>query len=153
MYTKHKLYQRARNSFYDQKKRCYNPKNRNYKWYGEKGITVEYNLVSFLNWYYKNANGYSRPTVDRIDHAKNYDFPNIQIVEKSENSKEMISRCGTPLKKRAVIAYKDGEVYGYYESAYHAAREIGQGVCQSGVRYVSNGIRKKHKGFIFKFKE
>jgi hypothetical protein len=150
-YTKHKLYNRARYSYYDQKKRCENKQCKEYVWYGEKGISVDYELKDFLEWYYINAEGFKRPTVDRVDHGKNYCFGNIQIVEKSENSKERIRRLGTPLERKPVIAIKNGIFVGEYDSAYHAAEALDCIV--SNVRKVACGERFTHHGYIFKYKE
>lgn len=149
----HKLYNRARNSFYDQRKRCYNPKNPMYKWYGKKGVRVDYSLDEFLLWYYEAAKSFKRPTVDRIDHAKDYSFENIQIVEKSENSKERISRLGTPIPRKTVLAYRDGLLVGEYDSAYHAKRDLDPTMNPSNIRSVCIGQRLSHHGFTFKYKE
>lgn len=150
-YTKHKLYNRARNSFYDQVKRCNNKKCKEFKWYGEKGISVKYELKEFLEWYYINAVNFEIPTIDRINHDNDYCFENIQIVEKSENSKERIRRLGTPLKKRPIIAMRNGMIIGEYESAYHTARELDCHV--PNICHVANGKRITHHGYTFKYKE
>ena len=151
-YTNHDLYSRARNSYYDQKKRCYNAKNPMYKWYGEKGVKVHYNLKDFLYWYFDKAKGFDLPTVDRVDHGKDYCFSNIQIVEKSENSKERIRRKGTPIPRRKVLMFdKDNNFIKEYESAYHAARDINGHAPNIG--HVCRGDRMSHKGYSFRFKE
>ena len=152
MKSSNSLYSRARNSFYDQLKRCQNPKNPLFKWYGEKGISVKYSLDDFLGWYYENAKGFKRPTVDRIDHSKDYCFENIQIVEKSENSKERIRRLGTPIPRRPVIMISGNIIIKEYESAYHAVRD-NQGMVVSGVHRCCTGERMSHKGFSFRYKE
>jgi hypothetical protein len=150
-YTKHELYNRARYSFYDQKKRCENDKNPLFKWYGLKGIAVEYNLKDFLKWYYENAKGFEKPTVDRIDHNKNYCFENVQIVEKSENSKERIRRLGTPIPRRKVILIKNNEEIGVFPSVHAVADHInGQ---QGNVQHCLKGRRLTHKGYSFKYLE
>lgn len=147
------LKERARQSYYDQLKRCNNPRHPSFKWYGAKGIKVEYGLNEFREWYLKNAQTFKRPTVDRKDHLKNYSMENIQIVEKSDNSKERIKRAGTPLAMKPIIMMtKNGFVFlKEFESAYHAAREI-NGLAGS-IYHVLNKRRLSHKGYSFKYKE
>ena len=59
------------------KQRCYNPKNHDYKSYGERGIIVcdeWFDYCCFRDWAIEN--GYSDElTIDRIDNNKGY-FPN-----------------------------------------------------------------------------
>lgn len=151
-YTKHPLYTRARYCFYDQIKRCEHENCKEYKWYGGKGIKVNYSLKEFLLWYFENAKGFKRPTIDRVDHEKDYCFSNIQIVEKSDNSKERIERAGTPLPRRKVImTTKCGIFIREYESAYHAARDINGH--PSNIGHVCKGERISHRGYSFKYKE
>lgn len=148
---KHKFYERARMSFYDQKKRCEKPKNKMFKWYGEKGIKVIYSLKEFIYWYIKESEGFSRPTVDRINHNNDYNFDNIQIVEKSENSKERIFRLGTPKQRRKVIVSKNGiDIFTALSTLSAAILVNGY---QRNVYSVCRGLRKSHRGFKFRFLE
>lgn len=78
--------------FKEMKRRCYNPKNCAYKYYGAKGIRIcdEWlkDRKSFNLWAIEN--GYKDGlTIDRIDSTKDYSPENCQWVTFSENIKRM----------------------------------------------------------------
>lgn len=71
--------------------RCYNQKEKNYQWYGAKGIKVcnEWlkDYKSFENWAFNN--GYKDDlTIDRKDPNKNYSPENCQWISLGENSRK-----------------------------------------------------------------
>lgn len=107
--SKQNLALRARYVCNEQKQRCYNIKNKAYKNYGAKGIKVEYEIQEFIKWWIHNFYKMSlkQPSVGRIDHSKNYSFDNIEMVERSSNSKEMIARTGGNLRRNPVVLVKD----------------------------------------------
>ena len=66
------------------KRRCYNLNDKNYKNYGERGITIceEWNeFINFYNWAIKN-NYDDNLTIDRIDVNKNYEPNNCRWVDR-----------------------------------------------------------------------
>lgn len=75
------------------KKRCYNHKNKDYKWYGARGIAIcdEWlnDSTMFFEWSF--ANGYNDSlTLDRIDNNKGYSPDNcrwIIIAEQQKNKR------------------------------------------------------------------
>lgn len=86
--------------------RCNNVNAPNYKWYGAKGISVEYTAREFIGWYLVKIKKYkktTRPSVGRIDHSKNYSLENIELISSAENCKETITRNGPPRGYRPVI--------------------------------------------------
>lgn len=92
-YTHHDIIwdnDKIRDIFRGMKQRCYNKNNKNYKWYGAKGIKIcdEWlnNPKSFEDW--ALINGYSDGmTVDRIKENKNYCPDNCKWVTNVDNAK------------------------------------------------------------------
>lgn len=101
---------RAYTSYRAQKSRCYYKKNNSYKHWGAKKIKVKYNSRDFIGWYiheYKKHNYKKNDdiVVSRKDHNKNYDFNNIFLSKRSENSREETKR--NRLKKSRIIDIYD----------------------------------------------
>lgn len=88
------LVKTAYETWSNQRSRCNNPRNTRYHSYGGRGISQNYSSREFIAWYLRNIkNGnWTKPTVGRIDHDKNYEFDNIKIEEYSENSRDACSR-------------------------------------------------------------
>lgn len=81
---------RIANTFNGMVARCYNEKDKAYKWYGQKGIRVyeEWlkNPRTFEEWALNN--GYDdNLTIDRIDSNKDYCPENCQWISMEENSR------------------------------------------------------------------
>lgn len=73
------------------KTRCYNSNDKDYKYYGKKGIGVckrwKDNYLTFKNW--ALANGYKPGlTIDRIDSEGNYEPHNCQWITNAENARK-----------------------------------------------------------------
>lgn len=82
--------QRIQGIFDSMKQRCYNEGNKNYRWYGAKGIRIcdEWmnNPLLFEEWSINN--GYSDEfTIDRIYEHKDYSPDNCRWTTKTDNSK------------------------------------------------------------------
>lgn len=65
--------------------RCYNPNAHNYKWYGAKGVQVEWTTFeSFYTW--ALSHGYTEGLeLDRIDPSQNYSSANCMWCSKGDN--------------------------------------------------------------------
>ena len=71
----------------DMKRRCYNPSNKSYKYYGALGVEVcqewKENFIPFYEW--AIANGYNDElTIDRINPYGNYEPSNCRWVTREE---------------------------------------------------------------------
>lgn len=88
-------------------KRCYCTTSRNYKHYGERGITVcdeWHDYATFKEWAYSNGYNDSAPrgecTIDRIDNNGNYEPSNcrwVSMVVQRENKRHGDNPYRNPL--------------------------------------------------------
>lgn len=141
----------ARSSFYAQMRRCYSAKSPKFKYYGGKGVKVEYSIREFIGWWIDRQKvlNLTKPSVGRIDHNSNYSFENIELVEISENSSEMLKRVGNPVpKKRLLMLFKD-EPFISFGSIADASFFLKK-THQSIILYC-RGQRKPRNGANFKF--
>lgn len=75
-----------RETYYKIKYRCNNKTYFGYKYYGGKGIKCLITIEELkLLWYRDKAYLMKKPSIDRIDSAKNYEFNNCRYIELSEN--------------------------------------------------------------------
>jgi len=77
----------------DMIKRCYDSSNKNYRWYGAKGVEIcdEWmgSVEAFVEW--GMSNGFKEGlTIDRIDSGGNYEPDNCCFMTRSENTTKMI---------------------------------------------------------------
>lgn len=96
------------------RKRCSNPNDPVYRWYGQKGITVcnEWaKFVNFKNWAYEN--GYNdNLSIERKNPAWNYCPENCEWITRSENSKR--AAAANPHKGGKHNLYKT-KIYGFWQ--------------------------------------
>ena len=106
------LYNTLYNRWKHMKERCNNPKRKDYKCYGGKGVSVcpKWNLSfeNFKSWFdksysrYIEDSGYVHPSdlaVDRIDSSGPYSPSNCRLITRSENIS--ISNRERSAKRRA----------------------------------------------------
>lgn len=152
---KNPLQQQASQTYHRQKRRCEDPTNPAFKWYGAKGIRVLYSFQEFWSWYKVNLNG-KNLTVGRIDHSKDYSLDNIEFQTKTANTEERNARCGNPsmAKRKQVLCFKASgmEFVKEYESTL--AAEKATGVHNANIRmYCLGKLKQTKSGLTFRFKE
>jgi len=82
------LKKRASWCYKDMKRRCENTSIRDYNMYGGKGIKVLISRSDFIEFYFRNFDPSMKCcTVDRIDSGGHYEFSNIRLLDRSENSR------------------------------------------------------------------
>lgn len=87
------------------RERCNNKNCNSYKWYGEKGIKVEWNTVTdfikdMKDDYQKHIEKYgeNNTSIDRIDRNKNYCKQNCRWVTWKEQAKNKTKRKGEAIE-------------------------------------------------------
>lgn len=98
--------------FHNIKNRCTKPNNKDYRYYGGKGIKCLLTQVQIKElWFRDKAYEMKKPSIDRRDSNKDYCYNNCRFIEKSLNSKNaMYIRYHTHgLNKQAKLnlSYKD----------------------------------------------
>ena len=85
------------NTWRAMKSRCYNKRDKSYKWYGAKGITVcnewKESYVNFKQWALENSY-VGGLTIDRIDVNRNYEPSNCcwkTIIEQANNRSDNLN--------------------------------------------------------------
>ena len=115
------LVMRAKTAISHQRARCNNRRHPYYKWYGAKGIRVEYTTREFVAWFLNALPAYQgvgHPTVGRINHEKGYRFDNIRVESRQDNTREMCFRMNRDFQKKTIRARssKTGKVIGKWNS-------------------------------------
>ena len=113
--------------FSGMKCRCYNENDKDYRWYGGKGIRICNEWINnpklFENWSLEN--GYTdNMTIDRKDESKDYCPENCQWIEASQNSK---------YKSTTSLIECNGEV--------HTGRDWAE-ILGLGTNIINNYVRK-----------
>ena len=92
------------------KSRCFNPKNKKYKYYGGRDITIyekwKSDYTVFREW--ALANGYKdNLTIDRIDNNGDYNPDNCQWISKANNNRKASEKftIGEVVEIRKIINY------------------------------------------------
>lgn len=89
----------------DMKRRCLNPKHKNYKWYGERGITVCERWLKFENFLKDMGERPEGKSLDRIDNNRlinSYSPENCRWTTNFQQHRNMRSNINVPLNGKSV---------------------------------------------------
>ena len=102
------------------KNRCLNLKTENYKYYGDRGITIcdEWlEFIPFRDWSLEN--GYKEGlTIDRKENDGNYEPSNCQWLSKKENIRKQ--------KQTILTMEKANEIRTLYNSGYYTQKQLAE---------------------------
>lgn len=132
------------------KKRCYDPKANNYRYYGGRGIVVcdewKKDYVPFMEW--AVSSGYKdNLSIDRIDPDGNYTPENCRWVTMSvQNSNKNEFRC--PKRSIRVVCVETGSQYNSITDAAEFA-----GVSRRAISACIHGRSKSSGGYRWKIVE
>ena len=131
------------------KKRCNNPKQDGYKYYGGKGIKcdITYDDLELL-WVRDKAYEMNTPSIDRINSNKNYTLENCQFLEHIDNS---IKRDKSNMIK-PVLQYDLKDKFIREFSSLTIATNI-TNINNSSISACARGIRKTAGGFKWLYKK
>ena len=134
------------------KSRIYNPNNKDYKYYGGRGLTTEYNRFDdFYNDQIDNYNnacklyGENNVTMDRIDNNIGYTKDNIRWVSPLEQARNR--------KVQECLFYgfsPDGKIYISNNKTWFAKNHNISSPA-SIINSLSNKVKSTHGGWVFKY--
>lgn len=117
---------RAYDAWKNQRRRCNDPRNKSFRNYGSKKISVHYSSREFIGWFLRERKNFSgkKPIVGRIDHDKGYSLDNIKLETRTESSLEMLDR--TKRRKPVGVFDKHWNLLFAANSAWQAATWSGE---------------------------
>lgn len=100
-------------SFYNAFRRCNNPTNNRYQYYGAKGIkcNITFYEVGYL-WYRDKAYEMKKPNLHRIINTGNYEVNNCCFIEASEHNKITHTGRKVTIESRLKMSKSAGKRYG-----------------------------------------
>lgn len=125
----------------NQRERCSSRKHNSYKYYGAKGVEVRYSSRDFVAWYIhqRGLRKFKKPSVGRIDHSGHYEFGNIEMIERGDNTLEMLKRTGgNKVGITTALVFKDKTM---------AFCSVGKAAKHLGTRHSILQERMKYKPF------
>ena len=143
-------------------KRCYNKKDKNYKYYGAKGIEIEWSCFDDFKedmftdyrqfrteWMENGAELRLSPEIDREDSARSYCKDNCRWISKSENA----TRKNDEYNPVYQLDGATRDIIKLWDSARDAARIVSKIEYVDKIKNVCNGLRNEHQGFVWRWKD
>lgn len=129
------------------KTRCENPKFKQYKDYGGKGVKCLITQAELKElWLRDNAGSMIKPSIDREESEGNYTYKNCKFTELSKNIAERNRRVDS----KKVLQYSlSGKLIRFWNSTREIERELGFN--HSSISQACRGIYKQTNGFIWQY--
>ena len=131
--------------YYGIVKRCTNPKDKKFKYYGGKGIKCLFSIAEIQElWIRDKAWKMDKPSIDRKDHNQNYTYDNCRFIEHTEN-------CSKEKRKPIIQCNLAGIHIKEFESIINAEKETK--IPHQQIVNNLKGNQKTCRGYIWKYKE
>jgi len=138
------------------KQRCLNSKNKHYKYYGGRGITICERWLDYVNFKedmhksyleHINLHGESDTTIDRTNKNGNYELNNCKWSTRHE---QILNR--KVMKKFKATYIEPGESFGYVEFCDNREEFAEKyGLTRSAISQCLHGKQKQTHDWIFEF--
>lgn len=112
----------------------------------ERFLNDEQYLELYHNWVISGKDKNKKPSFDRIDNKKDYEFSNLQLMTWEENNIKGRREC----YKKVFQFTIDGKLLNDYDSIIEAAKE--NNIYRSNISACCRGKLKSAGGFVWKFK-
>lgn len=130
--------------------RCRNPKNKSYKNYGSRGITVCTQWNEFKNFFRDMGRRPAGLTLERKDNNLGYSPENCKwVTRKVQRANSRPISSGPAKQRRFVAGHIATKKIFKSNNQNRFARE--HNLCGSGISACLNEKIKKHKGWMFKW--
>lgn len=113
--NKNKIISKAYRIWSNQGDRCNNPKDKAFKDYGAKNIKREWSSKDFIEWYINKLltrNKWIKPHVSRNKDKGNYSIDNCDLLEATENIRDMHKNKVNNIKDEIINVLKMHKVNG-----------------------------------------
>lgn len=118
-----------------------------YEEFKNRYLTDDEFLKLYINWIKSGCIKNKKPSFDRIDNSKGYDFNNLQLMTWEENNIKGRKECSLQVNQYDL----DGNYIKTYNSIVEASKAVN--VYKSNISACCKGKLKTSAGYIWKYSE